>query len=123
MSKIEVIRGDDITINATFKDDNGDAINITGYTVFFTVKDNYTSTTDSAALISKTVTSHTSPTTGATTFSSNIYVSGGTVTNTCSGCSACDFTYDSNKKISGCKCTDAGSYTACCHTKTQTDPT
>ena len=24
MSKIEVIRGDDITINATFKDDNGD---------------------------------------------------------------------------------------------------
>jgi hypothetical protein len=68
MSKIEVIRGDDITINATFKDDNGDAINITGYTVFFTVKDNYTSTTDSAALISKTVTTHSSPTTGATTF-------------------------------------------------------
>jgi hypothetical protein len=66
MSNIEVIRGDDITINATFKDENGTAINITGYTVFFTVKDNYTSTTDTDALISKTVTSHTNPTQGIT---------------------------------------------------------
>lgn len=66
MSKITVIRGDDITLNATFKDENGTAINITGYTIFFTVKDNYTSTDDTSALISKTVTSHSDPTNGKT---------------------------------------------------------
>ena len=67
MSKIEVIRGDDVTLNATFQDENGQAINLTGCTVFFTVKDNYTSTDDTAALISKTVTSHTFPLLGQTT--------------------------------------------------------
>ena len=63
---IEIVRRDDVTINCTFKDAAGAAINITGYTVYFTVKRNIKDA-DSAALISKTVTSHSSPTTGQTT--------------------------------------------------------
>jgi len=94
MSKIEVIRGDDITINATFKDDNGDAINITGYTVFFTVKDNYTSTTDSAALISKTVTSHTFPLLGQTSID---------ITNTETNLAEADYYYDFQLKDTSSK--------------------
>jgi len=85
MSKIEIIRGDDVAINATFKDDSGVAINITGYTVFFTVKDNYTSTDDTAALISKTVTSHTFPLLGQTSI---------TISNTETNLPETDYYYD-----------------------------
>jgi len=85
MSKIEIIRGDDVALNATFKDDAGVAIDITGYTVFFTVKDNYTSTDDSAAIISKTVTSHTAPLLGKTSIA---------LTNTDTNLAETDYYYD-----------------------------
>jgi hypothetical protein len=94
MSKIEIIRGDDVAINATFKDDAGVAINITGYTVFFTVKDNYTSTDDTGALISKTITSHSAPTLGQTTIN---------ITNTDSNLAEGDYFYDFQLKDTSSK--------------------
>jgi len=45
---------------------NGSVQNITGWTVFFTVKKS-TNQTDAEALISKTITTHTNPTLGITT--------------------------------------------------------
>ena len=66
---ITVIRGDDISLSVTFKDENDTPIDITGYTIFFTVKKNLDGDDDSGALIAKTVTDHTSPTTGVTTIS------------------------------------------------------
>jgi len=103
MSKITVIRGDDVTLNATFKDENGTAINITGYTVFFTVKSDLTATTDTGALISKTVTGHSSPTTGQTTVSLT-----STDTNLAEGNYYYDFqTKDGSNKISS---TDRGTF-------------
>lgn len=64
---ITVIRGDDVALNVAFKDNNAVAIDITGYTVFFTVKDNLTPADDAGALISKTITSHSLPLEGRTT--------------------------------------------------------
>lgn len=96
MSKIEVIRGDDVTLNATFQDENGQAINLTGCTVFFTVKDNYTSTDDSAALISKTVTSHTFPLLGQTSIS---------LTSTDTNLAEADYYYDFQLKDASNKIT------------------
>jgi hypothetical protein len=64
-SDIEIIRGDDISFATTFTDENGDAVNLTGSTVFFTVKEDYDKT-DAEAVISKSVISHTSPASGIT---------------------------------------------------------
>jgi len=67
---IKAIRGDSETIQATFKDSDGVAINLTGYTVFFTVKKecdiDVVDTTDTKAIIKKTITSHSDPTHGIT---------------------------------------------------------
>lgn len=63
MAKISVVRGDDVTLNLTFKDEDGDAINITGYTIFFTVKERL-GDIDADALISKSTTTHSNPTGG-----------------------------------------------------------
>lgn len=65
---LSIIRGDDKTVTVTFTDSNGSVINITGYTVFFTVKrkENLNDSDDTNALISKTVISHSSPTQGQT---------------------------------------------------------
>ena len=65
---LQVYRGDNKTYDLTFTDSNNTAIDITGYTVFFTVKKNKTDT-DANAKISKTITSHTNPTTGQTQIS------------------------------------------------------
>lgn len=69
MSKLTVYRGDDKTYNLHFVDGAGANINITGWTVFFTVKpyplDSYDAA-DTGAVISKTVTSHTTPLDGKT---------------------------------------------------------
>ena len=69
-SEIVINKGDSKTFNVTITN-NASVLNITGYTVFFTVKKNTNSdnSTDSDALISKTITSHTSPTLGLTTIS------------------------------------------------------
>jgi len=61
-------RGDSKTYTLYFKDENGVPINITGYTVFMTVKEKITDT-DAEAKISKTITVHTAPTDGKTKIS------------------------------------------------------
>ena len=63
---IEVFRKNDLVFNLTFKDSNGDVIDITGYTVFMTVKADPLDS-DDVAILSETVTSHSDPTNGATT--------------------------------------------------------
>ena len=63
----EIIQGDDHAIQVTFTDENGAVINITGYTVFFTMKKRPDEDADdSDAPIKKTVTSHSDPTNGET---------------------------------------------------------
>ena len=61
---IDIYRGDDRTLNLTFTQNNS-ALDITGYTVKFTVKENI-SDTYANAKIAKTVTSHFDPTNGKT---------------------------------------------------------
>ena len=68
MTDLVVYRGDNKNWVLTFTDDAGVAIDINGYTIFFTVKKEnvyVNSTSDiTDALISKDVTSHTNPTSG-----------------------------------------------------------
>ncbi len=65
---IKLIRGDSVSLGVTFTDSNGAAFNITGYSVFFTVKRecDISDANDDNALISKKVTSHSNPTAGIT---------------------------------------------------------
>jgi len=67
MSKIEIIRGDDITLNMTFTNDDGSALNLTGSTVFFTVTADNTKANDNNAIITKDISVHTTPLGGLTT--------------------------------------------------------
>lgn len=63
--KITIIKRDSYSFPLTFKDADCNAIDITGYIIFFTVKTLATlDSDDTSALIQKTITSHTSPTTG-----------------------------------------------------------
>jgi len=67
MSKRNLVayRGDTVEFPLTFKDENDDPIDITGWTIFFTLRAAVTDTTsDTGALITKTVTSHSNPTAG-----------------------------------------------------------
>ena len=63
--KITIIKRDSYSFPLTFKDSDCNAIDITGYTIFFTVKtlENIDSD-DTTAIIQKSITSHISPTTG-----------------------------------------------------------
>ncbi len=64
---ISVIRRDDTNLNLTFTNKaDGTPIDITGYSVFFTVKQNI-GDTDAEALIAKKVTSHSDAVNGKTT--------------------------------------------------------
>ncbi len=58
-------RGDDKFYVLTFTDGNGDPIDITGWTIYFTVKRDLDDT-DDEALIKKDITAHTDPTNGVT---------------------------------------------------------
>lgn len=60
---MEVIRRDDCDFELTFKDVDGNVINLTGSTVFFTVK-RHVDDDDDDAVISKTITSFEDPTSG-----------------------------------------------------------
>jgi len=64
MNILEIIRGDTTVYTVSFKD-GSTAVNITGHTVFFTVKRRITDT-DTNALISKTVTTHSNAAGGIT---------------------------------------------------------
>ena len=61
-------KGDDVTLSLTFKDAEGNAIDITNYTVYFMLKRNKYDA-DNAAAITKTITSHSDPTHGITAIS------------------------------------------------------
>ena len=63
---IDLIRGDSREIGVTFKDKDGDAINLTNATVFFTVSRQQNPDNDDNALITKDVSSHDQPETGRT---------------------------------------------------------
>lgn len=72
MGTLEVYRGDDKNYLLHFVDGAGADINITDWTVFFTVKPHPISSydaDDTGALISKTITVHTVPLEGKTTIS------------------------------------------------------
>lgn len=64
MSALSVFRGDDKSFKVTIKD-GGSVKDITGWTVFFTVKKSL-SDTDAEAVISKDITSHTDAANGIT---------------------------------------------------------
>ena len=68
MGKIKIRRGDTTNINTTISA-NGTPVDLTGSTVFFTVRTAFatTQTDDTDALITKDVTSHTDATAGETT--------------------------------------------------------
>ena len=59
-------KGADIPFTLTFKDGDGNVIDITGWTISMMIKKDINDT-DANALISKVVTSHTNPTGGITT--------------------------------------------------------
>lgn len=65
---IKRIKGDTYPIDLTIETALGEPVDLTGCTVFFTVKRNIQDA-DSKAMISKNVTSHNSPTTGQTSIS------------------------------------------------------
>lgn len=61
----DFIRGDSRTINVSFLQSDGvTPVDLTGGTVFFTVNSSNAPADDTAAVISKNVTSHTAPTLG-----------------------------------------------------------
>ena len=64
---MNIRRGNPYNATITFKDENGAAYNLTGKTVFFTVKKSTDITTDDAvAVITKDITTHTSASGGIT---------------------------------------------------------
>lgn len=62
---LQIVRGDDKVYSIQFKDDLENPIDITGWTVFFTVKREFKDT-DTNALIKKTITTHTDALNGIT---------------------------------------------------------
>jgi len=69
-SKITIYRGTSYPVVYNHTDSDGVAQDLTGKTLYFTVKSDVydSSATDTTALISKTVTSHTDPTGGVSGF-------------------------------------------------------
>lgn len=65
-NRIDIIQGDDKTIGIIFTDLDGEVIDITDYTMRFTVKERETDA-DASAVIAKEWTTHTDPENGATT--------------------------------------------------------
>lgn len=85
---ITTFRGDTLALNLVLTDSDGAVIDITGYTFFFTVKQN-DDDSDSSALIAENQTSHTIATAGT----SNI-----TVNATATVLTAGDYPYDVQMK-------------------------
>jgi len=65
MTNYTKYRGDDVTLNLVFKDADGEEIDITLYTIYFTLKKNKFDS-DAQAVLSKDVTVHTTPLEGET---------------------------------------------------------
>ena len=64
---LQVVRGDTKSYLLHFTDGAGADRNISGWTIFMTVSNELTASSDTRAKIQKTVTSHTDPTHGKTT--------------------------------------------------------
>lgn len=65
---LQIYRGDDKNYNFTFKNAAGEVIDITGWTIFFTVKPAIDDEDDDAnAVIAKTITEHVNPANGIAT--------------------------------------------------------
>jgi len=67
MTRLTIYRGDTRTYNLIFTDSNGDAVDITDWIVFFTVKKKsvyVSANNDDNFIIKKTVSVHTDPTLG-----------------------------------------------------------
>ncbi len=64
---ISIYRGDTFPCTLTFTDSAGVAIDITGYSVYFTLKRSEEDL-DTSAVLQKTITVHSNPTNGITTF-------------------------------------------------------
>lgn len=62
---LEIFRGDDATYEFVITDSEGNAIDISGSTIFFTVKE-YLEDDYDKAVISKEITTHSDPTNGKT---------------------------------------------------------
>ncbi len=60
MTALEIFRGDTVNIDLTITDDDGSALDITGYKFYFTAKEN-DDDGDASALIKKDVTTHLTP--------------------------------------------------------------
>jgi len=97
--KITIIKRDSYSFPLTFKDADCNAIDITGYTIFFTVKTlaNIDSA-DTTAIIQKTIETHTDPTQGESLIE---------LTNTDTDQTAGSYWYDVQVK------TPAGNITSC----------
>ena len=65
-TNLAMFEGTDTNFDLTFTDAAGNPIDITDYKIFFTVKKNINDDDDDA-IISKTITDHTTPTEGKTT--------------------------------------------------------
>lgn len=81
-TKISIFRGTTYTVTYHHTDDTGAAVDLTGSTIYFTVKSDQfdTDATDTTALIKKTVVSHTDATHGLSAFTlddSDTYVEPG----------------------------------------------
>ncbi|MCE5212506.1 MAG: hypothetical protein LLG40_13265 [Deltaproteobacteria bacterium] len=64
LTNLDMVRGDTFTRTIEFTE-NGSSLNITGWTVFFTLKQNW-QLPDSEASLQKIITNHTDPTNGKT---------------------------------------------------------
>lgn len=69
MAKIKITRGDSRTISVPYLNSAGVALDLTGATVFFTVNAADSPADDTAAVISKTITSISNPSLGIATIS------------------------------------------------------
>lgn len=88
MVVLELYKRDAKTYTLYFRDSSGTAVDITGDTIFFTVKVNKTDP-DLSALISKTITSHTNPTGGISTI---------TLSSTDTAITAAEYYFDIKRK-------------------------
>ena len=65
MTDLILYRGDTKTITVTLKDNEGDPVDITGDTIYFTIKTSIDDVVDdSTALVKKDITTHSDPTNG-----------------------------------------------------------
>jgi hypothetical protein len=66
ITKLSMVRGDTTSYTLNFSNEQGQPINITGWVLYFTLKQSW-QLPDSQASLQKTITNHSDPTNGITT--------------------------------------------------------